>query len=61
MKQIAIVVDKKGGVTIEAMNFSGSSCSDATRSFEMALGTVAQDTLKPEYYETQSEQVEEHN
>lgn len=61
MKQIAIVVDKKGGVTIEAMNFSGSNCKDATRPFEQALGVVTQDTLKAEYYETQSEHVEEHN
>lgn len=61
MKQIAIVVDKKGGVVIEAMNFTGSSCTDATRPFEKALGVVAQDVMKPEYYETQQEQVEEHN
>lgn len=61
MKQIEIVVDKAGGVKIEAKNFSGTSCTDATRPFESALGVVTTNQFKPEYYETQTEHAEEHN
>lgn len=61
MKQIEIVVDTTGAVKIEAKNFSGTSCTDATRPFEKALGAVTDNQFKPEYYETQTEQVEEHN
>lgn len=61
MKQIEIVVDKQGGVKIEAKNFTGASCSDATRPFEKALGIVTHDQFKAEYYETAAEQVEERN
>lgn len=61
MKQIEIIVDKQGGVKIEAKNFTGTSCSDATRPFEQALGVVTHDQFKTEYYATESEQVEERN
>jgi len=59
MKQIEIVVDKTGSVKIEAKNFSGTSCADATRPFQNALGVATDNQFKPEYYETQTEQVEE--
>lgn len=61
MKQIEIVVDKKGGVKIEAKDFSGTGCTDATKPFEKALGIVTNDQFKAEYYEAQSDQVEERN
>jgi hypothetical protein len=38
---------------METSGFTGSTCQEATRRFERALGVAGQPTLKSEYYQTQ--------
>jgi hypothetical protein len=57
MKQVNIVIDATGKVTIEADGFTGSSCDAATAVFEQAFskGAKADKEYKPEYYQADSE------
>ena len=52
MKQRAIDITIKpdGGVTLEALNYQGPDCEQATRFLEEALGVPAKRSRKPEYY-----------
>ena len=52
VKTIEITIDESGKTTVEANGFTGSSCTDATKAIERALGAVSHDTKKPEYYQT---------
>lgn len=52
-RTIEILVSPTGGVQIKAVGFTGSSCRDATRLFERALGVAGPATLLPEYFATQ--------
>jgi len=36
--------------------FSGSSCKDATRDLERALGVASKETLLPEFHQQQAQQ-----
>lgn len=45
-KQLRIIVDKKGGITIDAEGFTGGSCLEATRFLEKQLGTVKKRDMK---------------
>jgi hypothetical protein len=58
VKTIEITIDESGKTTVEAQGFTGSSCTDATKAIEQALGAVSHDTKKPEYY--QAAQVQTH-
>ena len=49
-KRIEIVVNPKGAVSIKTTGFTGSSCKDATRDLEQALGVAGRETLQPEYF-----------
>ena len=49
-KRIEIVVNPEGAVSIKTVGFSGSSCKDATRDLENALGVAGRETLQPEYF-----------
>jgi hypothetical protein len=61
-KMIQIVVDPKGGTKIETSGFSGSSCQDATRALEQALGAKVDEQLTGEYYAASNEeQIAENN
>lgn len=61
MEQIEILVAKDGSVKIDAKNFTGASCVNATRPFETALGIVKHDEFKPEFcYETEQDHLKEH-
>ncbi|NBT75121.1 DUF2997 domain-containing protein [bacterium] len=61
-KTIHIVVDPKGGTKIETSGFSGSSCQDATRALEQALGAKVDEQLTGEYYTASNdEQIAESN
>ena len=61
-KTIHIVVDPKGGTKIETSGFSGSSCQDATRALEQALGAKVDEQLTGEYYTAgNEEQIAENN
>lgn len=49
-KRIEITVSPEGSVSIKTAGFTGSSCRDATRDLERALGVTGRETLLPEFY-----------
>lgn len=53
MKTIELVIDTKGQVTLQTHGYAGSSCTDATRQLEAALGQKVQDRRTAEYYQGQ--------
>jgi hypothetical protein len=53
MKIIEIVVSPTGETRLETKGFSGSSCRDASRLLEAALGERTQEQLTPEFHTTQ--------
>lgn len=50
-KKIEITVSPEGAASIKTSGFSGSSCKDATRDLERALGVAGRETLQPEYFQ----------
>jgi hypothetical protein len=48
--KIEITVSPEGAVNIKTAGFTGSSCKDATRELERALGVSGRETLLPEFY-----------
>jgi hypothetical protein len=49
-KKIEITVNPEGTVSIKTSGFTGSSCKDATRDIERALGVAGRESLLPEYF-----------
>lgn len=49
-KRIEITVSPEGATSIKTSGFVGSSCRDATRDLERALGTAGTEHLLPEYF-----------
>lgn len=49
-KTIEITVSPEGAVSIKTQGFAGSSCRDATRDLERALGVSGREHLLPEYF-----------
>jgi hypothetical protein len=49
-KKIEITVSPEGATSIKTTGFTGSSCKDATRDLERALGVAGRETLQPEFY-----------
>ena len=49
-KTIEITVSPEGATSIKTSGFIGSSCRDATRDLERALGIAGKESLLPEYY-----------
>jgi len=49
-KTIEITVSPQGATSIKTSGFVGSSCRDATRELERALGMTASEQLLPELY-----------
>ena len=49
-KTIEITVSPEGAVSIKTGGFTGSSCRDATRDIERALGVTGREHLLPEFY-----------
>ena len=49
-KTIEITVPPEGAVSIKTTGFTGSSCKDATRDLERALGVAGREHLQPEYF-----------
>ncbi len=49
-KTIEITVSPEGATSIKTSGFTGSSCKDATRDIERALGVSGRETLLPEFY-----------
>ena len=58
-KTIQITISPKGETKIETQGFTGSSCQDATRALEAALGAKTSDTMTSEYYSASTEQTNE--
>jgi hypothetical protein len=54
MKTIEITVDAKGQTKVETTGFTGSSCRDASRFLEQALGRPAGETLTAAFYQQQA-------
>jgi len=50
-KRIEVTVSPEGATSIKTAGFSGSSCKDATRELENALGVAGRETLQPEYFQ----------
>ena len=55
---IEIVVDSKGATTVQTKGFASSSCRDASRFIEQALGTRTAEHLTAEFHQGLS--VEQH-
>ena len=49
-KKIEITVSPEGATSIKTTGFTGSSCKDATRDLERALGVAGREHLQPEYF-----------
>ena len=49
-KKIEITVSPEGSVSIKTSGFTGSSCRDATRDLERALGVSGREHLLTEFY-----------
>lgn len=49
-REIEVLVDQDGTVSIEAIGYEGAHCEAATEHIERALGRVHKRRRKPEYY-----------
>ncbi|NLT70695.1 MAG: DUF2997 domain-containing protein [Verrucomicrobiaceae bacterium] len=54
--RIDVWVSPEGAITIDAVGYTGSSCEEATRFLETALGTVGRKQRTRDYYRRQSSQ-----
>ena len=52
MKNITIIVKPNGKAVVETTGFYGTSCKDASKFLEQALGKRQAESFKPEYYTT---------
>ncbi len=60
-RTIEIVISPTGQVTVKARGFVGSSCRDATKSLEEALGKATNEQLTAEFYECHDSQQQSAN
>ena len=51
MKIIEITIDTTGQSTVQTKGFTGSSCRDASRFIEQALGELAGERMTAEFYQ----------
>ena len=56
MKTIEITISPTGQSTIQTKGFSGSSCRDASRFIEQALGQQVREQLTAEFHQVQPTQ-----
>jgi hypothetical protein len=56
MKIIEIIVAPGGQTSVQTKGFQGSSCRDATRFIEQALGKQTDEKLTGEFHQTDSVQ-----
>ena len=59
MKTIEITVSPKGETKIETKGFTGSSCREASRNLERALGLAQSDAPTAEFYQPQPVQTQQ--
>jgi len=57
MKTITITIDTDGSTAIDTTGFKGSSCKDATKEIERALGLAGDNKRKAEYYQKENQYV----
>jgi hypothetical protein len=55
-KIIQVTISPKGETKIETTGFTGSSCQEASRALEEALGAKTGETLTGDYYAASNEQ-----
>ncbi len=58
-KTIEVSVSPTGAITIEAEGYTGSSCEEATRFLEEALGLPAKRKRKAEFYRRRTKNTNE--
>jgi len=56
MKTIEIVVDRAGYATVQTKGFVGSTCRDASRFVEQALGKQVDEQQTAEFYRQSEDQ-----
>jgi hypothetical protein len=54
MTTIEILVSPKGETVVQTKGFAGSSCREASRFIEQALGSRASETLTSEFHQSTS-------
>jgi hypothetical protein len=59
-KTIIITISPTGETKIESKGFTGTSCRDATRPLEQALGVVESDNPTAEFYQAQPVNTQQH-
>jgi hypothetical protein len=59
LKLIEITVDAKGEIVVETKGFAGSSCKDASRFLEQALGESTRERLTAEFHQSTDQRVEQ--
>ncbi len=55
-ERIDVWISPEGAITLDAVGYTGSSCEEATRFLEEALGTVGRKQRTRDYYRRQSNQ-----
>jgi hypothetical protein len=55
-KTIEVTIDADGKFTVEAHGFKGTTCHQATKGFEEALGEVQNSRRKAEFFQTETTQ-----
>ncbi len=53
-ERIDVWISPEGAITIDAVGYTGSSCEEATRFLETALGTVGRKQRSRDYYRRES-------
>ncbi len=54
MKTIEIIVTPEGKTSVQTLGFTGSSCRDASRFIEQALGQHTGEQLTAEFHQVES-------
>jgi hypothetical protein len=60
MKTIEIIVTPEGNSSVQTLGFTGSSCRDASRFIEQALGKRTGEKLTTEFHQSESVQQANH-
>ncbi|HET6249746.1 MAG TPA: DUF2997 domain-containing protein [Tepidisphaeraceae bacterium] len=55
MKTIEIIIDPQGQSTVQTKGFTGSSCRDASKFVERALGETTGEQLTAEFHQQATE------
>lgn len=61
MTTIEIVITPKGTSTVQTKGFRGSSCREASRFLEQALGNRIGEQLTPEFHQSEVLQQNQHH